>query len=313
MERVSLEDIPQQALTMERLVRLPGQTPPAPYLLTDSIILLHHSESPSFLGVYKLGETNYQRHSLKKRGDQISVPADAGLQTSFQFFASKMLAKYSLANSVITLDDFTRFSFAHGLSPSQLEQLDKDLYACIGNYPEGIFGLCKREKKEMRYTGEFPIDDPALRQYIAASNTGRMAKHDNQLVYATHSLGYIASYEYKWKRLRKQWEKQVTDFHYTVKEGRVSFDREQHQTGFGNIHITDKHIYTIYWGQTRSMGLEVPNSVVVFDRQGNPLVRYTLPDQMIFISVDSREEYIYATYSPLMNECYLVRFRLSNI
>ncbi|MDL2265459.1 TolB-like 6-bladed beta-propeller domain-containing protein [Parabacteroides sp. OttesenSCG-928-G07] len=309
-ERVSLENITRQELAMEQLVRLPGQSPPTPYLLTDSIILISHPESSSFLGVYLLGDSVLQRHSLKKRGDQISIPTKSDFQASFQFFNQKTLAIYQVQNGLLTLDDFIRFNFANDRSPFQLVQLKNDLYACLGNYTEGIFALCERKKKEMAYTGDFPIDEPAAHAYIARSGSGQIAKRENQLIYATGVLGYIASYEYKWGRLKKQWEKQVSDYHYTIKEDNITFDPDRHLSGFGDIHITDKHIYTIYWGQTKSMGLEIPNSIVVFDRKGNPLAYYLLPDQMSSITVDSREEYLYATYSPLINECYLVRFKL---
>ncbi|MDH6342977.1 hypothetical protein M2480_001997 [Parabacteroides sp. PFB2-12] len=309
LERISLEAIPLQALTMERLVRVPGQFPPRPSMLTDDIILLTHPISSSFMGVYQLGDSAVSRHKLKKKGDHIPVP-NSQIDTTFQLFNQHTLATYQVQNGTLTLTDFVRFTFARDKSPEQVVTLNDDLYACLGSYLGGLFGLCKRKKKEMRYTGAFPTEDMALRRLLHSNSSGRMDKQGDQIVYANRSVGYIAAFTYSFGRLRKQWDKQLTDYVYQTKEGHITFDPDEHRSGFSDIHITDRHIYTLYWGQTRSMGLEVPNSIVVFNRDGEPVSRFSLPDQMTFIAVDSREEYLYATYSPLMNECYLVRFKL---
>jgi len=312
-ERISLEEIPVRELVMERLVRISGGFSPDLYMLNDSVLLFAYEMSSSALGIYTVGDTVIDRHSLRKRNEQARLRIDPAINTSFQLFRERVLGDYTIADGSLTLNDFVRFNFAEGRSPNELIQLDDDLYVCIGKYKEGLFGLCKREKKEMKYSGDYPVRAEYMYTGILNNMGGDIAKEGNQLVYVSRQFGFISSYKYRWGRLKKLWEKQLTDYHYRFEGKDIVFDPDQHHSGFGQVYMTGKYIYTVYNGWTKSMGLEVPNTILIFDRRGRPLAHCRLPDQMEYIGVDSNDEYLYATYSPYINECYLVRYRLPDL
>lgn len=312
-ERISLEGIPEKELVMEKLMRIPGGFSPELLMLNDSVILFSYQMSSSALGVYTVGDTVIEKHSLRKKNEQTGLRVDSSVNRSFQLFRGEVLGDYTIAEGNLTLNNFVRFNFAEGRSPERLIQLDDDLYVCTGRYKEGLFGLCKREKKEMRYCGYYPIQAEYMYPDILNAMGGEIAKKGNQLVYVSRQFGFIASYRYRWGRLKKLWEKQLTDYHYRLEGRGIAFDPDQHYSGFSQVSMTDEYIYTIYNGRTKTMGLEVPNSILIFNRDGKPLFHCLLPDQMEYIGVDSNNVYVYATYSPYMNECYLVRYQLPDL
>jgi len=310
MERISLNDLPTDTLRMETLIKLPDQWAPEFHMANDTLIVLLYQQDASLLRFFGTGEKEIRKYTFRKPKEQLPIEVDASLHTSFQFFhtGTNIFYEYEIENGKLRLAEFTRLRIAKA-TPRQSLKVDNNLFAGIGHYPKGLWGLCNRKKKELYFFGDYPIKQEYASEVLLPLFEGHIAQKDNQLIYAASEFGFISSYTYAKGKIKKNWERQLADFLVEEKISRVIVD-SLHTSGFRDVYISGKHIYGLYSGYSKHSGWGMHNSVILFTHNGDPVARYYFPDLMDYIAVDSEEKYLYATYSPYMNESFLVRFEL---
>lgn len=313
LERISLDSIPQVALEMEKVADIPVQSYEMAsdfYLVSDSLLVLIAMDNASLLRFYNLAGEKIGQSMIRKQTDRQPLPVDPALRTSFAFLhpTTNIYYEYKIEGGELRLDDFTRMRL-YGNSPWQAVRLDADHFAFIGNYKDGLWGIWEKPTRELTFTGNYPIVYEIVPRALLPYFNGCIAVSGDQLVYVSYQFGYISSYQYKKGKLRKLWEKQLSDFLYRENSLGYEFD-DAHKNGFLEVYFAGDHIYTLYNGCDASAGEEFTNSIVVFTREGRPVARYTLPDMMSYMKFDSKGEYAYATYSPMMGKVEVVRFNV---
>ncbi|MDF9830536.1 hypothetical protein [Parabacteroides sp. PF5-6] len=316
LERLSLDSIPQTALEME-VIAEPFEwgdvSTPDLYLAGDSLVALSYFKNAAVLRFYDLTGKDLGKSSIRKLTDRHPLAIDPAYRASFSFLHpnTNIFYEYTVEDGALRLDNFTRMRL-YGNSPRQAVRLDADHFAFIGSYKDGLWGIWEESTRELTFTGTYPITYEIVPQALLPYFSGRIAFSGDQLVYVSYQFGYISSYRYKKGKLRKLWEKQVSDFLYRESSLGYTFD-EKHKNGFLEVAFAGDHIYTLYNGCDDSAGEEFTNAIVVFTREGRPVARYTLPDMMSYMKFDSKGEYAYATYSKVGSTQVLVRFRLPGI
>lgn len=310
-ERISLEEVTTKPLQMETLLKLPDPYPVDFHMINDTLITLLSEKDASLLRIMGIEEKTIRPYYFRKYEQEIPISDNTSLKAPLHIFhtTTNIFYEYEIEGGVLRLDHLTRLRLGKR-SPKQAVKVDDDLFAGIGPYPEGLWGLCRREKREIYFFGDYPIKQEYASNSYLDLFKGSIAKKENQLVYAAESFGFISSYTYANEKMEKQWEKQLADFQIEERTSRV-LTGDQHTSGFQDIYMTDKYIYGLYNGYTKHTSWDDRmNSILVFDRDGTLLARYSLPDEMVHIAVDSQDRYLYATYLHLMNDSYLVRFAL---
>jgi len=313
LEQVSLDNLPQTALTMETIAEVhewADVSTPDLYLIGDSLLAVSYYKDASTLRFFNMSGEEIGRSSIRKLTDRYPLPVDPEMRASFSFLHSNtnIYYEYVIEDGELRLDAFTRMRL-HENSPWQAVRLDPDRFAFIGNYKDGLWGLWEQSTRELTFTGNYPIVYEIVPSALLPYFNGRIALSGDQLVYVSYQFGYISSYRYKKGKLQKLWEKQVSDFLYRENSLGFEFD-DKHKNGFLEVYFAGDHIYTLYNGCDTTMGEEFTNSIVVFSKKGKPIARYTLPDMMSYMKFDSKGEYAYATYSPTMGKVGIVRFKL---
>ncbi|MDH6534743.1 hypothetical protein D0T51_08440 [Parabacteroides sp. 52] len=313
LERISLENLPADSLQLETLVRLPDKIAPEFHIVDDTLLVILYERDASYLRFFGTGERKIKKYSFRKPKERLPIDVDPRLKASLPFFhkATNIFYEYEIENGELRLDAFTRLRIAKQ-SPYVSVKVDKDLFAGIGEYRKGLWGLCNRKKKEIDFFGDYPIKQEYTSSAFLPLFRGDIAEKNKQLVYVSNTFGYISSYTYSPKKIEKQWERQVADFLVEEKVSRVVVDK-MHTSGFQDVYMTEKYIYGLYNGYSKHSGWKANNSLIVFDRAGNALAHYQLADHMEQIAVDSQDKYLYASYNPFVNESYLVRFALPEI
>ncbi len=315
LEQISLDDLPQAALTMEVIAEVyewGDISTPDLYLAGDSLLALSYFKDASTLRLYNPAGEEIGRSSIRKLTDRYPLPVDPGMRASFSFLHpnTNIYYEYEIEDGMLRLDAFTRMRL-YDNSPWQAVRLDPDHFAFIGNYKNGLWGLWEQSTRELTFTGNHPIAYEVVPRTLLPYFNGRIAFSGDQLVYVSYQFGYISSYRYKNGKLRKLWEKKVSDFLY--RENSLGFEfSDKHKNGFLEVHFAGDHIYTLYNGCDATMGEEFTNSIVVFTKEGKPVARYTLPDMMSYMKFDSKGEYAYATYSS-MGKAAIVKFKLPEL
>lgn len=309
-ERVSIDNLPGEMLQMDTLLRFRDPEPPNLYMLNDTMVLVTFRGDGSLLRIYYTDSRASKLFQVKSKEGRPVISPDTTLYASVSYLgdATSIWYDYVVEKGVLRLNDFTRMRLGEN-TPEEVAQVDTDKFAFIGRYKNGLFALWNRSAKELEQFGDHPVRQEIYMNPFMHYSRGYMSAYEDQLVYTSEFFGFISSYQYRKGKLKKLWEKQLTDYLYEVKPSSYEFD-DRHCSGFSDVYLTPTHIYGLYNGYSRETAGEPVNSILVFDRQGNPLAHHRLPDEMRKIAVDSKGEYLYATYSPYMNECYLVRFRL---
>lgn len=309
-ERVSINNLPGEILQMDTLVKLRDDGPPNFYLLNDTIAFLTYYRNGSLLRIFRMGERKMERYDIKGQKDRIRISDDETLNASLSYLgkAANIYYEFVVEKGVMRLDKFTRFRLGEN-SPQQAVKVDEDLFAGIGSYEYGLFMLCHRPSKKMTFFGDHPVRQEIYTRPLLDYLSGSIGARGDELVYVSNSFGFISSYRYQKGELVKQWEKQLTDYLYEVKPRHINFD-SLHCSGFDGVYVADKYIYSLYNGYSKMMTSKRVKSILVFDHNGQPVARHYLPARVDNIRVDSKEEYLYATYVLNPENIYLVRFRL---
>lgn len=313
-EIISLDGLPGNELAMEVVADIPVESytlsPPDLYLVDDTLIALTDYNNASSLRFYNLAGENIGHSGIRKKADRYALPVDPTLRTSFAFLHpnTNIYYEYVIEDGQLRLDEFTRLR-VYEYSPRDAVRLDDDHFVFIGMYKDGLFGLWDKPTRALTFFGNYPVEKEYNDNILLSYFNGRIDLSGDQLVYVSYQFGYISSYKYNKGRLVKLWEKQIGEYLYKENSLGLVFD-EKHKNGFLEVYFAGDNIYALYNGCDGTMGEEFTNSIIVFTKDGKPIAHHTLPDMISYMKVDSKGEYAYATYLPMVGEVKLVRFKL---
>lgn len=283
---------------------------PELYFLNDTLLVMTFFQDASSIRIYNTNEGVMRSYNLRSKKDQVTISEDKNLNTSIHFLnnANKVYYDFIIEEGVMRIQEFDRLRIGQR-SPYTAVKADKNTFIGLGNYKDGLFSIFDKEAMLMNYFGNYPLpDEHYLYTELTEYFRGYMDMLESEVLYAAANFGYISSYRYNNGKLRKNWERQVSDYIFEQKDMKLIFG-EDHRNGFDGVKIGKNHIYALYNGHTQNQP-GVSNSLLVFTHQGELVTRYNFPDLVEYFVIDEEEKNVYATYTPYMNESYLIKFRL---
>jgi len=314
LDHIDIENIPEITLEMETLAPFKGYDIPELHLIEDTVILLADSKNSAYMRFFFLKDRTFKGYFLLRKEGLIRLQKDPEINTDLEMYsgASNILFNYKIKKNIFYISRMTRMHFTEMYTPEYAIRVDSNQIACIGPY-KGLWGLFDEKYRRFNNFGNYPIKMDYIPSSFRPSLAGRISKHDNQLVYASNQFGYISSYKYKKKKLKKLWDKQLSDYQYENKGSRLVFN-DNHKTGFRDVYMTSDYIYAIYDGfknlEKDDFNPNRTNCIIVFDLEGNPVARYIFPFEINYMTMDSKRQYIYTTFAISKNNNYLVRFQV---
>ena len=299
IEHITLDNVPQDTLHFDVIRVFSDLFPPEFYILNDSLVMFTDPFDASHLKILNINNNVIGDYYVKKMADRIKISEDATLKASVDFLnkANNVYYEFIVDKGILYIDTFTRLRIGEN-SPSQAFKMEKDIFVGTGTHSKGLFAVHNRnqQSKQVHFFGNYPVTDPNYQtlDFVINYYRGEVDRREDQLVYASSLFGYMVSYKYKEKKLIKEWEKQFGDFLFTGKPSRFIFD-DLHCFGFTDVCLSKRHIYAVFDGTSKND----QNKLLIFSREGKLEKYYALPCSLISLSVDEKEENLYAFTAPL--------------
>lgn len=118
----------------------------------------------------------------------------------------------------------------------------------------------------------------------------------NLFYFVSAETGYIVCYEINSPEdIKRKWEYWFNKPLYSLKDGHIRWDNEN-LLGCYDIKVTSKFVYCLYSGKKytdNGDNDELPETILVFDLEGNPIKKIHLNSRFIRLAVSEDDRYIY--------------------
>ncbi|MCD8043803.1 MAG: BF3164 family lipoprotein [Tannerellaceae bacterium] len=291
IKRVAVDEVP-----IDKLIRKNEQNlhldliPPELYTLSDDLLLILPYRSSTKIRIYKTDSQIMRNGTIDKYEDQIPLNTDKDVYATTTFLnkSTNAYVEYELKNGNLTLKRNTSMG---DLNPDDVIRIGSDIYINLGDYKEGIFKVLNNKKKKIKSFGKIPFQPNRFHHQLNSSK-GHMSMQENDLYFVSQYFGYLACYQYKRGKLSLKWEKQITDFNYEERAKEIN-PEDDNPVGFDGIIAKRKYIYTLYNRNFLSDPQTATQSLLIFDRKGNPAARCELPFKVKSFAIDHQEKYMY--------------------
>lgn len=240
-------------------------------------------------------------------------------------FISQMQAGVSATNDSIHVFDLTRMhSYEYVWDSSQRDYTFQKGYPCKfkepsflleikrmqnGNYVGQLFGgkdsmfvLFDREMNELTRFGHVPLEGLTSDQVDFMPLRGHITTVGNQVYFFMHNFAYMARYDILPSGAVNQvWEYFLTEPKYKVENGSsIKILGHDNHDGFFGVLATEEYIYALYSGvysskyrDTDDPNAQVPNTLLVFNPEGEIVRKCHFKDKGAIIGVSSDKKTVY--------------------
>lgn len=305
--------IQKDTLVCDTLCRISDSYSPQICAISKEYAALFFDKDGSSIRVWDQKKKELRSYNIRKKTDTVQIADDSELSSHFELLnkANNIYYQFVVKNGNLYLENYTRLRLG-AFTPREACRLGDKIFVGLGNFPDKLLALYNRKKsKEVNFYGNYPIKEheytygaPFLSYY-----EGKLASEGNKIVYVAYRFGYIACYLYKDEDIIKLWDKKLTEFLYEGKPSRLLFSPE-HQLGFTDVKIVNDRIYALYNGNPLSDLEKYPNTLLVYNSEGEQLASYVIHEELSDIAIDNTGTYLYSVYSPYLYESYLIRYKL---
>lgn len=265
-----------------------------PFVMIDSLFFLFNGDPSSGALVLRESDGGKVGDFLKKGNGfgECHAPDYAGRRgdTIYVFERSNtklMSYLFSYSNNSLYYKCIREF---HPKKNSEfyfsVRRLENGLYVGARmNGKDHLFTLLDENLDSITTFGRIPLTMDNNTEHTNLSIfQGDLEVKGNTIFYASNFCAYMAAYEIKSiDEIITKFEKMYVEPIYTHNYGKISFDKQNHLRGFGNITYHDDYIYATYDGKSKNGAKSegpsghVPTTILVFDKQGEPVVKFKTP------------------------------------
>lgn len=323
IESTSIPDL------FERSILISGEKVPIKGLLGMPIQILAH-DSLIFINEYRDDQLLYVYNA--KTGNLLAKTAHVGRGPNE--FSPPIMISFSEDREKLNIYDRSQkhfgeyqFSEASGLEligerihfnadHSKVHKLDDTMFLSDGFFHDGRFCISDKSKDTLIYRGEYP--DMDLRVRSGNSSNDKLDNNIKEMIFqgqleirpdlqyfviCSSLVGILEIYEIQGGALIKKKEIRERDYvdldgfsNGTIVKADISptFPR-----GFSGVFVTQEHIFTLYSGRSEDefpYNNNLGSTILVFDWQGNPILRFDVNEELKSITLDSSSNKLYAIY-----------------
>lgn len=192
----------------------------------------------------------------------------------------RLKASYKMKKGGLTLRDyyFSRLDSSHYVS-----------LLCDGD--GRYFSLFDSTLTRIEWFGESPIVEELPNIALFNRLNGRIATYGGTMAFATYQLPYLACYQLKEEKMQKMWSFFYDKAFYEVRNGDLLFSKEKSLGQVLSLKMDAQYIYVLYLDQLLSeydyyqTDKSCANKVLVFDYNGNPVMKFHLDCRVTDIAV----------------------------
>ena len=265
-----------------------------PFEMIDSLFFLFNGDPSS--GALVLCESNASElgHFLQKGNGfgECITPGYIGHCNDTIYVSERSRTRrmtYLLSNH----NDSLQYKCLEDVSP----KMNSEFYYQICRLQSGLFVGARLFGKEHLFTlldesldtlttfARVPIDIEENANNKLAPFIGHLCIDDNTVYYASNDFSYMAAYDIlSEKEIKPVFERMYISPIIQKSANGISLDKYKHLLGFGDIRVYQNYIFATYIGkpditmdQENDISALVPTHLLVFNKDGVPIVKFKFP------------------------------------
>ncbi|GEM_PF-1225357 len=184
---------------------------------------------------------------------------------------------------------------------SKIIKTDKEHFFGSGFFDKGRYALSDTAGNILTVKGDYPFEHQfsLSKRDLGMAFQCKLKKHPNkQLVVSatanSANLEIIKVGTHGFEVIKKI-NSRPTIFENNGSKNRIDVDvLQENRYGYQNVSITKDYIYALYSGKKMDKSYHYTDIVLVFDWEGNPVIRYNLDQEVRYISAKANNEALFA-------------------
>ncbi|MDR0700349.1 MAG: TolB-like 6-bladed beta-propeller domain-containing protein [Tannerella sp.] len=292
------------------------------YFNSDSSLIIHNPKSDSLMIKLNLGNKKISHLIPTGNGPDEFIYINVAQKTSdsvflFQDMNSAQLYQMNILSGKIE----KKFTYENSKC-MEIVKMNNN-YIATGLFNEGMFALWNNNSF-LCYMYEYPNDNVDNKKMAskAMAYQGKMLvnEHLDRLIFCSSKFSYFELFQFDTNNVNSIKKNYAGKYEYTISpDDNIIFAHpyENNREGYIDAYATDERIYLLYSGRsiedvnvTTHEKACLSNQIIVYDWDGNPVIRYETDVDLKKICVNNADNTIYAiSYNP---DTDIVFFKLQN-
>jgi hypothetical protein len=292
----------------ENPIFMPGEMM---YFSSDSSLIIQNLRDDSLLIKFNIENKNISHLISVGNGPHefVNINLTQKKSDSTFFFQDMNLAQLYKVN-ILSGQIEQKFNYENSKC-MEIVKLNKN-YVATGLFNEGMFAIWNDDVFE-GYMNEYPKDNIDNKKMAskAMAYQGKLLTNESlgRLFYCSSKFSYFELFQFKINRIESIKKSYIGKYEYVVStDENVIFAHcaENNREGYIDAYATNNKIYLLYSGRSIEDAdimthekARLSNQILVYDWDGNPILRYKTDVDLKNICINNAENIIYAiSYNP---------------